>query len=87
MRSPQKVYFEKSGDVPNSPLPVLVFRGVLAPQAAGKVFVLDPSGQDVKDPIGGTQDEYRSTARKLRTLIEKRLAELDQTNKAPENES
>lgn len=49
----------------------------IAPHAAGKVFVLDPAGQDVKDPIGGTQDEYRSTARKLRTLVELRLRELD----------
>jgi protein-tyrosine phosphatase len=62
----------------------------MAPQVSGKLFVLDPSGQDVKDPIGGTQDEYRSTARKLRSLVEVRLTELDNdlfNRKAPENES
>jgi L-threonylcarbamoyladenylate synthase len=62
----------------------------MAPQVSGKLFVLDPTGQDVKDPIGGTQDEYRSTARKLRTLVEARLSELDSdlfNRKAPENES
>jgi len=55
----------------------------VAPQAAAKVLVLDPTGQDVKDPIGGTQDEYRSTARKLRTLVERRLRELDAAIQAP----
>ncbi len=49
----------------------------IAPGAAGKVRVLDPAGKDVKDPIGGSQDEYRSTAGSLRALVEQRLLELD----------
>jgi L-threonylcarbamoyladenylate synthase len=55
----------------------------IAPSAANKVKVLDPSGQDVKDPIGGSQDEYRSTAKVLRTLVERRLRELDGERNEP----
>jgi uncharacterized protein YjlB len=36
MKIPSKFYFEKGSDVPNSNLPVLLFRGILAPHAAGK---------------------------------------------------
>ena len=36
MKTPRKVYFGKTGDVPNSRLPVLIFRGVLAPQVGRK---------------------------------------------------
>jgi uncharacterized protein YjlB len=36
MKTPRRIYFRKAGDVPNSRLPVLVFRGVLAPQVGGK---------------------------------------------------
>jgi L-threonylcarbamoyladenylate synthase len=46
--------------------------------AAGKVMVLDPSGEDVPDPIGGPQEVYSTTARRLAELIEARLAELEQ---------
>ena len=34
MRTPHKLYFEKASDVPNSPLPALLFRGILAADAA-----------------------------------------------------
>jgi protein-tyrosine-phosphatase len=48
----------------------------LAPGAAGRVFTLDPEGKDVPDPIGGSPAEYRSTAQKLKQLVERRLTEL-----------
>jgi uncharacterized protein YjlB len=32
----RKIHFEKAVDVPNSPLPVLLYRGVLAPHTANK---------------------------------------------------
>ena len=35
MRSPRRVYFGKADDVPNSNLPVLLFRGVVAPAPTG----------------------------------------------------
>jgi uncharacterized protein YjlB len=36
MRRVRKIYFEKAADVPNSTLPVLLYRAVLPPHAAGK---------------------------------------------------
>jgi uncharacterized protein YjlB len=36
VKSPRKIYFDKAEDVPNSPLPVLIFRSVLNPQVSGK---------------------------------------------------
>lgn len=36
IRKPQKVWFDKGDDVPNSDLPVLIFRSVLAPGARDK---------------------------------------------------
>ncbi len=47
------------------------------PFAADRVVVLDPSGIDVLDPIGGSLDLYKQTARRLAELIRRRLAELD----------
>jgi len=38
--------------------------------------LLDPSGRDVPDPIGGTQRQYDETAQRLADLIEARLREL-----------
>lgn len=35
-KRPRKIYFKKGADVPNSNLPVLLFRGVFAPQATDK---------------------------------------------------
>src|SRR5437868_11785204 len=36
MKASRKIYFGKGNDVPNSRLPVLLFRSVLAPRASGK---------------------------------------------------
>ncbi len=46
------------------------------PSASGKVLLLDPEGGDVPDPIGGTRDDYRAAARRIRALVEARLAEI-----------
>lgn len=43
------------------------------PEASGKVFTLDPDGEDIPDPIGGPLEVYRVTARRLRELIAARL--------------
>jgi protein-tyrosine-phosphatase len=48
----------------------------IAPFAKGKVFTLDPEGNDVPDPIGQSPAEYRSTAARLKQLVERRLTEL-----------
>jgi len=39
VRKPRKVWFDKGDDVPNSNLPVLIFRSVLAPGARDKANV------------------------------------------------
>ena len=36
MKKPRQIFFEKAEDVPNSNLPVLIFRSVLAPRARNK---------------------------------------------------
>lgn len=46
----------------------------LLPSAADKVVPLDPQG-DVEDPIGGDLGLYQSLAKRLKSLIEKRLEE------------
>ncbi len=46
------------------------------PSAADKIKMLDPDGDNVPDPIGGSQAVYTRTAEHLRELIRKRLAEL-----------
>mgnify|MGYP000955016162 CR=1 FL=1 len=48
----------------------------VAPGAAAKVQVLDPSGKDIPDPIGGPLEAYRACAERLRTLVRERLAGL-----------
>lgn len=45
------------------------------PNAASKVQLLDPTGNDVPDPIGQDQSVYNRTAEHLLKLIETRLAE------------
>jgi len=47
----------------------------IAPYAADRVSLLDPSGRDVHDPIGGSSDVYSSTALKIRGLIQARIDE------------
>lgn len=50
-------------------------RAVLAidPEAAKKVQTLDPSGQDIPDPIGTGLDSYRKTAERMAELIRARF--------------
>jgi protein-tyrosine phosphatase len=48
----------------------------LDPSAADKVQTLDPTGQDIPDPIGASQEVYTRTATRLKELIQKRLKEL-----------
>jgi hypothetical protein len=40
-------------------------------------MVLDPTGQDVPDPVGLPQEVYNQTALRLRDLVLRRLGELD----------
>lgn len=49
----------------------------LAPDAADKVWVLDPAGTDLPDPLGGPPALYLSTARRLYEAVKARLTELD----------
>jgi protein-tyrosine phosphatase len=49
----------------------------VVPAARGKVHLLDPSGREIPDPIGGTLAMYRDTARSMQPLIERRLNELE----------
>jgi protein-tyrosine-phosphatase len=49
----------------------------LDPTAASRTMVLDPTGQDVPDPVGLPQEVYNETARRLRELVLQRLGELD----------
>jgi protein-tyrosine-phosphatase/tRNA A37 threonylcarbamoyladenosine synthetase subunit TsaC/SUA5/YrdC len=42
-----------------------------------RLHLLDPSGEDVPDPIGGPQPLYDATAARLAELVRTRLAELD----------
>lgn len=48
----------------------------IAPDAVDKVHLLDPDGEDVDDPIGGTQDLYDQTALALDRMVRARLEEL-----------
>lgn len=47
------------------------------PSAAGRTWLLDPSGQDVPDPVGLPQEVYNQTAVRLADFIRRRLTELD----------
>lgn len=48
----------------------------LMPAAKDKVQLLDPTGRDVSDPIGGTLADYRASAETIAKLVEQRLEEL-----------
>jgi uncharacterized protein YjlB len=39
MKNPRRIHFDKGSDVPNSTLPVLIYRGVLAPERSGKAEI------------------------------------------------
>ncbi|MBI4834370.1 MAG: threonylcarbamoyl-AMP synthase [Planctomycetes bacterium] len=48
------------------------FKALVAwkPAAAEKIFMLDPSGEDISDPIGGGLEEYRQAAFKIKNGLE-----------------
>jgi protein-tyrosine phosphatase len=48
----------------------------LVPEAKSKVFLLDPQGHDVSDPIGGTLDDYVECATLLRSHVQDRVKEI-----------
>jgi protein-tyrosine phosphatase len=48
----------------------------LAPEVGDRVALLDPGGDDIPDPIGGTLEEYRSCARHIERAMADRIAEM-----------
>ena len=48
-------------------------RKSLPPSRTRSLALLDPNGEDVSDPIGGTQEEYERCAEKIRASIVARL--------------
>jgi protein-tyrosine phosphatase len=46
------------------------------PSAESKIFMLDPAGEDIADPISGGVDVYRQSALKIKSALEARLNEL-----------
>ena len=46
-----------------------------APEVAGRVDLVDPTGQEVPDPMGGDLERYRACARHLDRALADRLAE------------
>jgi tRNA threonylcarbamoyl adenosine modification protein (Sua5/YciO/YrdC/YwlC family) len=48
----------------------------LAPEVASRVELIDPTGADVDDPIGGSLNTYRACARQIESALEVRLAEV-----------
>jgi protein-tyrosine phosphatase len=47
-----------------------------SPESASKVYLLDPSGRDVEDPIWGDAEVYRDCAMHIRRCIETRMSEI-----------
>jgi protein-tyrosine phosphatase len=47
----------------------------VVPDAKDKVVLLDPSGRDIPDPIGGTLADYRNAAQAIAKFVEQRLSE------------
>jgi L-threonylcarbamoyladenylate synthase len=47
----------------------------VAPGAKDKIVLLDPSGRDIPDPIGGTLADYRNAAQAIAKFVEQRLSE------------
>ncbi len=48
-------------------------RHSLPPDAGGHIELLDPTGADIPDPIGGSRDDYRRCAMSIRAALEVRL--------------
>lgn len=46
------------------------------PSVQGRVFLLDPEGRDISDPLGMSQAAYNQTAAKIKASIERRFGEL-----------
>ncbi len=46
------------------------------PDVASRVALLDPEGGEIEDPIGGTLDTYRGTAKRIHGCLEKRWGEI-----------
>jgi protein-tyrosine-phosphatase len=46
-----------------------------APEAAGRVLLLDPAGRDVPDPFGRGPEAYRRAAAMLESAVAERMAE------------
>jgi protein-tyrosine-phosphatase len=51
----------------------------MAPQPphGARIVTLDPTGEDIPDPVGSPQDVYTRTAERLREAIERRLSEAE----------
>lgn len=54
---------------------VEALKRLLPPSRDGLVEQLDPRGRDVVDPVGGTKDDYRLAADRIREAIEARASE------------
>jgi protein-tyrosine phosphatase len=48
---------------------------LLPPSRAPALFLLDPAGEDVPDPIGGSRDDYRRSAERIRAALGERAAD------------
>ena len=48
----------------------------LVPSAGQKTLLLDPTGEDIADPVGGPVKAYETCLGRLETLIEDRLDEM-----------
>jgi len=46
------------------------------PTARDRVDLLDPTGADIDDPIGGSQEQYDRVARRLESILSARLGEI-----------
>lgn len=46
------------------------------PEHEGKIQLLDPGGKDVEDPVGGSLEVYRGSARKIHGFLQDRLKEI-----------
>ena len=47
----------------------------LPPGHDRNLLTLDPRGEDIPDPIGGTREDYELALERIRSAIEERLAE------------
>jgi tRNA threonylcarbamoyl adenosine modification protein (Sua5/YciO/YrdC/YwlC family) len=54
---------------------VEALQAILPPSKARAVELLDPDGVDVPDPIGGTIEDYRASAERIRVAIRSRVDE------------